>query len=64
MAFDQELNDLEKDLKIKKKEIVDSELALKKAEHDTTLIAKERSSLEATKENLEKQFSWILEERQ
>jgi hypothetical protein len=64
VAFDNELNDLEKDLKLKKKEIVDSELGLKKAEHDTALIAKERSALEVNKENLEKQFSWILEERQ
>jgi structural maintenance of chromosome 2 len=64
VAFDQELNDLEKDLKTKKKEIVDAELAHKKAEHDSALIAKERSSLEVMKENLEKQFSWILEERQ
>lgn len=64
MAFDNELNDLDKDLKIKKKEIVDSELGLKKAEHDTSLIAKERTSLEAMKENLEKQFTWILEEKQ
>jgi structural maintenance of chromosome 2 len=64
VAFDNELNDLDKDLKIKKKEIVDSELGLKKAEHDTSLIAKERSSLEVMKENLEKQFTWILEEKQ
>jgi septal ring factor EnvC (AmiA/AmiB activator) len=64
VAFDNELNDLDKDLKIKKKDIVDSELGLKKAEHDTSLIAKERSSLEVMKENLEKQFSWILEEKQ
>jgi structural maintenance of chromosome 2 len=64
VAFDNELNDLDKDIKIKKKEIVDSELGLKKAEHDTSLIAKERSSLEVMKENLEKQFTWILEEKQ
>jgi len=64
VAFDNELNDLDKDLKIKKKEIVDSELGLKKAEHDSGLIAKERSSMELAKENLEKQFSWILEENQ
>lgn len=51
-------------MKIKKKEIVDSELVLKKAEHDASLIAKERSSLEIMKENLEKQFTWILEEKQ
>jgi structural maintenance of chromosome 2 len=64
IAFDNELNDLDKDLKIKKKEIVDSELGLKKAEHDSGLIAKERSSMELAKDNLEKQFSWILEENQ
>lgn len=62
VAFDNELADLEKDLKSKKKEIVDAELALKKADHDIALAAKEKSALELTKENLEKQFTWILEE--
>lgn len=64
VAFDNELADLEKDLKAKKKEIVDAELALKKAEHDVILAAKEKSGLELAKENLEKQFTWIQEEKQ
>lgn len=41
---------------------MDAELALKKADHDIALAAKEKSALELTKENLEKQFTWILEE--
>lgn len=64
VAFDNELADLEKDLKAKKKEIVDAELTLKKAEHDIVLAAKEKSGLELAKENLEKQFTWILDEQQ
>lgn len=43
---------------------MDAELALKKAEHDVILAAKEKSGLELAKENLEKQFTWILEEKQ
>lgn len=62
--FDNEVNDLERDLKAKKQEIVDAELSLKKIEHDLGLAKKERSSSEAAKENLEKQFPWILEEQQ
>jgi structural maintenance of chromosome 2 len=55
---------LDKDLKLKKDEIVESELGLKRADHETSVVAKERSSLELMKENLEKQFTWILEEKQ
>ncbi len=62
--FDNEVADLEHDLKAKKQEIVDAELSLKKLEHDLGLAKKERSSSEAAKENLEKQFPWILDEQQ
>lgn len=64
VRFDNELADLEHDLKAKRQEIVDAELAVKKLDHDLGLIAKERSSSETMKENLEKQFTWILEEHQ
>jgi len=64
VAFDTELSDLERDLKAKKQEIVDLELALKKLEHDIGLVVKEKSSAEASQENLEKQFSWITDENQ
>lgn len=60
--FDNEVADLEHDLAAKKQEIVDAELSLKKIEHDLGLAKKERSSAEAAKENLEKQFPWILDE--
>lgn len=43
---------------------MDSELSLKKLEHDIGLAAKEKSSAEGHKENLEKQFPWILDEHQ
>lgn len=64
VAFDNELADLERDLKAKRQEIVDGELALKKLEHDLGVLSKERSASESAKDNLEKQFSWILEEKQ
>lgn len=64
VAFDTEMADLEKDLKAKRQEIVDAELALKKLDHDLVLVTKERSSSEAMKENLEKQFTWIPDEHQ
>ncbi|BEJ15314.1 hypothetical protein CspHIS471_0410810 [Cutaneotrichosporon sp. HIS471] len=62
--FDNEVNDLERDIKAKKQEITDDELSLKKLEHDLGLAKKERSSSEAAKDNLEKQFPWILDEQQ
>ncbi|WVQ94975.1 hypothetical protein IAU59_002067 [Kwoniella sp. CBS 9459] len=64
VAFDNELADLEKDLKAKKQEIADAELALKKLDHDIGVVAKEKSSAEGHKENLEKQFTWIVDEHQ
>ncbi|KAK4685777.1 structural maintenance of chromosome 2, partial [Tremellales sp. Uapishka_1] len=64
VAFDNELSDLERDLKAKKQEIADLELSLKKLEHDIGLVAKEKSTAEGQKENLEHQFPWILEEHQ
>ncbi len=64
VAFDNELADLERDLKAKKQEIVDAELALKKLDHDIGLVAKEKSAVEGHRENLEKQFPWIVDEHQ
>ena len=49
---------------MKKQEIVDLELALKKLEHDIGLVAKEKSSAETLSENLERQFTWIVDEHQ
>ena len=64
VAFDDELADLERDLKAKRQEIVDAELALKKLDHDIGLVAKEQSAAEGNKDNLEKQFPWIVDEHQ
>jgi hypothetical protein len=55
---------LDRDLKMKKQEIVDAELALKKLEHDVGLAAKEKAAAEALQENLTRQFPWISDEHQ
>ena len=61
-AFDEELHDLEHDLKQKKQEISDVELSLKKAEHGLALLVKEQSGASGIIEGLEKQFTWIKDE--
>lgn len=61
-AFDEELDDLDRDLKTKKQEIVDAELTLKKLEHDVGSTVKEKASAEGVKQSLEQQFSWIADE--
>ena len=64
IAFDTELADLERDMKAKKQDIADSELNLKKLDHDIGLVAKERTTAEGQKDGLEKQFTWIVDEHQ
>jgi structural maintenance of chromosome 2 len=64
VQFDDELQDLERDLGAKKQEIVDTELELKKLEHDVAAAGKEMSGAAAGKEALEVQFTWILDEHQ
>jgi structural maintenance of chromosome 2 len=64
VQFDNELADLERDLGAKKQEIVDTELELKKLEHDVAAVSKERSGAAAGKEALEVQFPWIVDENQ
>lgn len=56
------MDDLDRDLKAKKQEIVDAELTLKKLEHDVGSIVKEKASSEGVKNSLEQQFSWIADE--
>ena len=58
------LADLEKDIKKKKQEIADAELAVKKLDHELTAAAKEKTGAEGLKEGLERQFTWILEDAQ
>jgi septal ring factor EnvC (AmiA/AmiB activator) len=60
--FDEELHDLEKDIKHKKQEIEDNLLATKKLEHDLTSQTADQSKLFNVLRNLEKQYPWILEE--
>lgn len=64
VRFDNELNDLDRDLKIKRQEIVDTELVLKKVEHDVGLLVKEKTGAVGLREGLERQFTWIGEEHQ
>lgn len=64
VAFDNELADLERDLKAKKQDISDAELSLKKLEHDLGLVEKEKATLVDHKVNLENRFQWILDEHQ
>lgn len=64
MQFDNELADLERDLGAKKQEIVDTELELKKLEHDVAAVSKEKNGAAASKEALEVQFTWISDEHQ
>ena len=48
----------------KKEAIAESELALKKAEHDLGTLAKERTAAGHFVANLEKMYEWIGEEQQ
>ncbi len=61
-AFDEGLRDLDNDLKQKKQEIADGELALKRFEHDLALLAKEQSGASTLVNSLEEQFTWIRDE--
>lgn len=61
-SFDEELTDLENDLKQKKQEIADVELSVKKAEHDLALLVKEQTGASSIIDGLEKQFTWIKDE--
>jgi structural maintenance of chromosome 2 len=62
VAFDTELADLEKDIRKKKQDISDAELAVKKLEHELGVGVKEKTGAEALREGLERQFAWIKED--
>lgn len=61
-AFDDELSDLQEDIKAKKQSIADNELALKKADHELAQQAKDQSATKNVIESLEAQFTWITTE--
>ncbi|TDL23473.1 condensin complex subunit SMC2 [Rickenella mellea] len=62
--FDNELKDLEAVIKDKKQAISDSELHLKKLEHDLQSLAKDKTAAQNFVTNLEKANDWISEEKQ
>ena len=62
--FDNELKDLDEAIKNKKQAISDAELSLKKLEHDSQNLAKEKTTAVNFVANLEKLNEWIPEEKQ
>lgn len=61
--YDNELLELERDIKEKKQEISDTELAVKKLEHDLVTVQKEQNAAKSLIESLESQFPWIQDEK-
>lgn len=62
-SFDNELADLERDIKHKKQEMADAELAIKSAEHDLQQHLVDQKKWNKKVEDLEHQFTWIKEEK-
>lgn len=62
--FDNELRELDASIKTKRQQISDSELQLKKLEHESQALAKERVTAVNAVANLEKMYEWIPEEKQ
>ena len=62
--FDNELNELDDVIKSKKQSISDAELSLKKLEHESQNLAKEKTAAVNFVANLEKLNEWIPEEQQ
>ncbi|KAH9955702.1 P-loop containing nucleoside triphosphate hydrolase protein [Russula dissimulans] len=60
--FDTELRDLDEVIKAKKQAASDTEVAIKKLEHDLQALAKERAGHVTAATNLERQYEWIAEE--
>ena len=63
-TFDNELKDLEEVIKAKKQAISESELQLKKLDHDIQALNKDKTGSVNYVANLEKQYEWIAEEKQ
>lgn len=61
-AFDDELAELETDVKRKRQSIADAELHLKKVDHELAQQIKEQSNAKGVIESLEAQFPWIQDE--
>lgn len=62
-AFDDELADLERDIKSKKQDISDAELSLQKLGHEISTLAKEETAANGLTRDLENQFTWIKDEK-
>lgn len=62
--YDEELKSLDRVIKEKKQAISDADLTMTKLDHDLTSLNKEKTAAENFAANLEKQFEWIVEERE
>ena len=59
--FDPELRDLDEVIKVKKQAVVDTDVLIKKFEHDVQAHAKEKAGNIAGAINLQNQHHWIAE---
>jgi chromosome segregation ATPase len=62
-SFDNELADLERDIKHTRQEISDAELAIKAAEHELQQHITDQKRWAKKVEDLEHQFPWIRDEK-
>lgn len=62
--FDTELRELDEVIKAKKQAATDSDVEIKKLEHEMQALAKEKAGHVTAATNLEKQYEWIEEESQ
>ena len=62
--YDEEIKSLDRVIKEKKQSISEAELKLTQLEHDIGSLKKERTTAEHFAGNLEKQYDWIVEERE
>ena len=62
--YDEEIKSLDANIKQKKQAITDSEIEVKKLEHDLQTLQKDRTAAANLISNLEKQYEWIAEEHE
>ncbi|KZO91923.1 condensin complex subunit SMC2 [Calocera viscosa TUFC12733] len=62
-AFDEEIHELEEVIKAKQDDVQEAELEMKRLEHESAQLQKDRTAALNAAQALEKQFPWILEEK-
>ena len=62
--FDNELKELDRVIKDKKKAFDDAEVELNQLQHDIQILGKERTAAANMMANLEKQHEWIAEDKE